>query len=305
MKTELPGVEDLRQTVIALPPLARDEDGALSRAQNQRLLRHVASGGVRVVAYAANANLYHISRTDYAAMLEMLGEITDESMVAIPGVGPDFGALTDQAEMLRGTDFPAAHLLPSHGPGTETGLLRGIRRFVEQAEKPVVLEWNREDSMPVDGVRGLLEDGMVAWIQYGIRRDQPASDALLSEIVRVAGPGRVVSGLGERAAVVHLRDFGMPTFASGAAAIAPALAQRMLDRIRRGGVVEAEEIRGVFRKFGILREKAGAVAVLHEGVSFAGIAHTGPVLPFLSEVEDDYRSRVREAAQTLLGENGG
>ncbi|MEM7015625.1 MAG: hypothetical protein AAF585_29550 [Verrucomicrobiota bacterium] len=77
----------------------------------------------------------------------------------------------------------------------------------------------------------------------------------------------------------------------------------MLQAIKAEDYVRAEELRGIFKKLEDLRNEINPVRVLHEAVAFAGIAETGPLLPLLSGVDEKHRSRIREAAQTLLAEN--
>ena len=48
---------DLRSSVIAVPPLCRNADLSLSRAENEKLVNHMYAGGIRTLLYGGNANL--------------------------------------------------------------------------------------------------------------------------------------------------------------------------------------------------------------------------------------------------------
>ncbi len=303
MNTQSITPELLAQTVIAVPPLARDEDYALSKAQNQRIVRHLEAGGVTTLLYGGNANLYHIAPSEYMAMLEMLEEIAGADTTVVPAVGPSYGTMMDQAEMLRGSGFPTAMVLPQVGLTTEEGVQRGIRNFAEAVEKPVVVYLKQEGYLSVEKTKELVDDGLVSWIKYAIVRDDPSDDEELRKLVDLVDPSIVVSGIGEQPAIIHLRDFGVGGFTSGCVCLAPRLSMQMLRQIKAGEFAEAEETRGIFKRLEDLRNEINPIRVLHEAVTFSGIADVGPILPLLSPIEEADRSRVREAAQTLFAEN--
>ena len=295
--------ETLANSVIAVPPLARDDDFSLSKSHNQQIVRHLEGGGVSTLLYGGNANLYHIRPSEYLALLQMLEEIAGENTTMIPAVGPAYGVMMDQAEMLRGTSFPTAMVLPHQGLTTDLGVQRGICHFAERIEKPVVIYLKHENYLSVERTRELVDEGVVSWIKYAIVRDVPSDDDELRRLVDVVDPKIVVSGIGEQPAIVHLNEFGVGAFTSGCVCLAPRLSQEMLRAIQNSNLARAEEIRGIFKKLEDLRNEINPIKVLHHAVQFAGIANTGPILPLLSEVEEDSLSRIREAAQSLFAEN--
>ena len=91
MKTSPVTPADL-QGVFAVPPLARRPDAArsLDLEQNDRLVRHVADGGITRFLYGGNAFLYHITVRDYKTLLEWLAGY-DDQLWMIPSAGPSFG----------------------------------------------------------------------------------------------------------------------------------------------------------------------------------------------------------------------
>ena len=130
-------------------------------------------------------------------------------------------------------------------------------------------------------------------MKYAVERKDPAEDAYLAAIIEAAGTERIVSGMGERPAVVHLTKFGLAGFTSGSVTIAPHLSMAMLGALKAGDVAAAEAIRGKFLAFEDLRDRHGQIVVLHDGVRLAGIADTGPLQPFLANLEEAAARRGR------------
>ncbi len=287
-------------SVVALPPLARAQDLALSPEQNQRLIRSIEAGGIRVLLYGSNALLQHLRPSEYAPLLAMLEQIAGPDTVVIPSIGPSHGLMMEQLEVLRGTSFPTVHILPPADAVTASGFERAVGEITSQLERPAVLAVTDPGVLTPPILRRLVNAGQVSFILYQVELDEPASDPLLQELVDTIDPRFIVSGLGEQVAIVHFREFGVGGFASGCACVASRLSQCFLETMRRGEWAEAEEIRGIFRPLEELRRKQSPVSVLHEALTFAGIAEMGPIPAMLTPVNERYLSRVREAAQTLL-----
>ena len=60
MQTTPVRMEQFRSSVLAVPPLARDDNDRICRQENERLIHHIESGGVSMLLYGGNANLYYI-----------------------------------------------------------------------------------------------------------------------------------------------------------------------------------------------------------------------------------------------------
>ena len=75
----------------------------------------------------------------------------------------------------------------------------------------------------------------------------------------------------------------------------------MLGAINGGDFELAESIRNTFQPLEDLRNEINPIRVLHEAVSSAGIAQTGPHLPLLSGLDAADTGRVQEAAKALQG----
>ena len=303
MNTNAITPERLVDSVIAVPPLARDSELKICATENAKVIRHLEAGGVRTLLYGGNAVFYHIALAEYAATLAMLRDNAGSDTMVIPSVGPAFGTSMDQADVLRDFDFPTAMVLPARDISTPEGVATGIRKFSEAYGKPIVLYIKFEGYLEPEHARALMDDGVVNWIKYAIVRDDPAQDGYLRQLVDCVDPQRIVSGIGEQPAIVHLRDFGVQSFTSGCVCIAPGLSMKMLAALKVGDFGTAESIRQTFEPLENIRNTINPIRVLHTALAEAGIADTGPILPLLHEVNGQERANIAEAAKMLLAHN--
>ena len=292
--------EQLNSSVIAVPPLARDPDLKINSVENAQIIRHIESGGVSTLLYGGNANFYHIALSEYAAALGMLVSESAEHTLIVPSVGPAYGTMMDQATVLDDFDFPTVMVLPMQGLTTDAGVAAGFRKFVEAHGKPAVLYIKFEGYLKSETVAQLVDEGLVSWIKYAIVREDPANDDYLSRLVDLLDPRLIVSGIGEQPAITHLTRFKINGFTSGCVCVRPDLSQKMLQGLNSGDLETAETIRCIFRPLEDLRNEINPIRVLHEAVSLAGIAETGPALPLLNQLDEADASRVGEAAKKLL-----
>ncbi len=304
MRTEPLARSSLRTSVMAVPPLARSADGRIDAAANAAIIRHIESGGVRLLLYGGNANLYHLPLGEYQPLLDMLAAAAGPETLVVPAAGPTYGLLLEHARMLRGSGFPTAMVLPQQGITTSGGVATGIRRFVEAAEMPAVVYIKHDGFLDPADVARLVQDGLVSGIKYATVRADPAVDPYLQELAGLVDPAIVISGIGEQPAIVHLRDFGLGGFTTGCGCLAPRLSQRLLAAATAGRWEEAERIRAIFEPLEDLRNAISPIRVLHEAVAAAGIAATGPLLPLLDTVADADRPAIATAARALLAANG-
>ncbi|EMI20196.1 hypothetical protein RMSM_02873, partial [Rhodopirellula maiorica SM1] len=129
----------LRESVIAVPPLARDASLKIDHAENAKLIKHIEAGGVRSLLYGGNAVFYHVRLAEYESLLKMLADETADDTVVVPSVGPAYGFAMDQIEVLREFDFPTAMLLPARDIVDQDGIATATRRLAEFYGKPLVL----------------------------------------------------------------------------------------------------------------------------------------------------------------------
>jgi len=254
---------------------------------------------VRTLLYGGNANLYNIGAGELPELLDMLEEAAGDDTWVIPSVGPDYGKLMDQLEVLKGRDFPTVMILPLGFPATGDGLTTGIRRFAEALGKPVIVYIKNDNYLSPTQVASLADDGLVAAIKYATVRSEPAEDPYLRALVDVVDRQIIVSGIGERPAIVHLRDFGLQGFTSGSVCIAPNSSTKILALCKARRWEEAEEERKAFLPLEDCRDAYSPIRVLHDAVTLAGIADMGPMLPMLSNLPESQRGPVRAAAVAL------
>jgi dihydrodipicolinate synthase/N-acetylneuraminate lyase len=287
-------------SVIAVPPLARDARGKVCRDGNRRLMRHIEGGGIRVLLYGGNAVFYHLRPSEYAAVLTMLAEEAAADTEVIPSAGPSYGVSMDHAAVLRDFPFRTAMLLPHTGLNTPDGVAAGVRHFAEAYGKPVVVYIKADGYLTPSLTAALVRDGLVSWIKYAIVRPDEANDPFLGELTQLVDPDMIVSGMGEQPVIHHLRDRKLAGFTTGCGCVHPALSTQMLEACRAGDWTAAERIRRIFQPLEDLRNEFNPVRVLHEAVSLAGIAETGPIMPLLSPLDERQRERAKRAAVELL-----
>jgi hypothetical protein len=121
-------------------------------------------------------------------------------------------------------------------------------------------------------------------------------DALLKELPREI----VVSGIGERPAIVHLRDFGLTSFTTGSGLHRAAPVDGASPRAERKRYDDAETIRANFLPLEDARDAISPIRVLHDAVTLSGVADCGPMLPLLTGLTPDERARVAPVARELL-----
>jgi dihydrodipicolinate synthase/N-acetylneuraminate lyase len=292
--------------VFSVPPLPRKRDGkrSLDFDAAECVARHIEAGGITRLLYGGNAFLYHITLGEYEALLGWLASFPG-SRWAIPSIGPSFGRAMDQARMVRQHRFRTVMHLPCGDPRDPAGLEAGIREIADATGMPLILYLKAEDSFGsnkeagLDAVARLMGDGVAVAIKYAVVRDDPRHDAYLDGLLRRVERARVISGIGERPAVVHMRDFGLPGFTTGSGCIASAPSAALFEACRAGDWERAESIRAPFIPFEDLRDEWGPARVLHHGTELAGIAPTGPIPPFVTELDRAQLARLAPVAREL------
>jgi dihydrodipicolinate synthase/N-acetylneuraminate lyase len=290
---------DLAASVIAVPPLARHRDLTISNADNRMLIEYLEEGGVRTLLYGGNANLYNIGAAELPELLDVLEAEAGDDTWVIPSVGPDYGKLMDQLSVLKGRDFPTVMILPLAFPATSDGIATGIRHFAERLGKPVIVYIKADNYLEPAQVAALVSDGLVSGIKYATVRTVPLQDDYLRALLDVVDRRLVVSGIGERPAIIHLRDFGLQGFTSGSVCVAPNSSMKILALCKAERWAEAEEERAAFLDLEDCRDAFSPIRVLHDAVTLAGIADMGPMLPMLSNLPESQRAKVRDAALAL------
>ena len=300
MKTTPVKPEDLRRSVIAVPPLARDAALKADRVENAKLIRHLEAGGVTTLMYGGNANFYNVALSEYPSLLDFLAETVAEDTWLIPSAGPDFGKMMDQALVLRHRTFPAVMALPMSATSTFEGVEAGLRRFADAVARPLILYIKSEHYLTPLNCKRLVDDGLVCGIKYALVRANPADDPFLKKLLDVVDRSLVISGIGERPAVVHLRDFSLNGFTSGSVCVAPNGSRLLLKALQARHYREAERLRALYLPLEDLRDAISPIQVLHEAVTLANIANMGPMLPHMSNLGSHHVPELRDAAKALI-----
>ncbi|MEL6106771.1 MAG: dihydrodipicolinate synthase family protein [Planctomycetota bacterium] len=290
----------LPRSVFAVPPMARDGDGKVCRQENAKIIRFLESGGVRSLLYGGNAVFYHIRLSEFAETLGLLAELAGDETTVVPSFGPAYGLAMDQIDVLREHPFPTAMLLPARDIVSQAGIARAVREMSDRLGRPIVLYLKIDRWLDAELIRSLDADGAISWIKYAVVRDDPAKDDYLREVMDAFPGERIVSGIGEQPAIVHLRDFGVTGFTSGCVCVAPGKSMEMLAAIQRSDFEEAEAIRKWFLPLEDLRNGFGPIPVLHHAVNEAGIAKTGPLMPMLSDLDASLVTKISAAVRDML-----
>lgn len=300
---------DLR-SVWPVPPLARrgDAAGSLDLAESRRVVEHILAGGVRRLLYGGNAFLYHFRMAEYEELLEWLSGLPEECTI-VPSAGPSFGRAMDQAAVARRRRFPAVMMLPGGDPRDAAGLEEGLRRIAEAAAVPLILYVKDDSNFGADQERGLdavarlVDQGVAVGIKYAVARTDPADDPYLASLLRRVDPSKVLSGIGERPAVTHLRQWKLPGFTTGSGCLAPALSRGIFEACAAGDFGRAVELRAAFLPLEDFRDSWGPARVLHAATEAAGVARTGAIPPFVSPLSAAQIERLRPVARALVERN--
>ena len=296
---------DLRGA-FAVPPLTRRRNAARSIdfGQNDLIAQHIIAGGITRLIYGGNAFLYHITLADYEQLLEWLAGFGEELWI-VPSVGPSFGRAMDQANLLRRFRFPCVMMLPCNDPRDATGLAQGYREIAEAANTKLLLYLKDEQNFGadkeagLDAVARLVDESLCIGIKYAVVRKDPSRDIYLEKLLSRVDRKFVISGIGERPAVVHLRDWKLPGFTTGSGCLAPRLSRMLFEACARDDFDEAEGLRKKFIQLEDLRDAWGPAKVLHAAIELAGIAQTGDIPPYVSGLSSEQLERLKPVVKRL------
>lgn len=296
--------------IYSVPPLPRKADRrrSLDFDAAERLARHIHAGGITKFLYGGNAFLYHVTLDEFGDLLGWLDGFP-AGRAPIPSIGPSYGRAIDQAKLLRKHSFPCAMMLPCNDPRDARGLEIGIREIADAAGLPLIVYLKSDDAFGadrecgLDAVARLVDDGVCVSIKYAVVLDRPEHDPYLSSLLRRVDRRRVVSGMGERPAIVHLRDFQLGGLTTGSGCIAPSLCSSLLEACTSGQWDAATALREEFMPLEDLRDEWGPARVLHHAVELAGIASCGPIPPYVSALPASQIDQLAPVARRLLERN--
>ena len=296
--------------VFAVPPLARKNDPvrSIDFVENERIVKHIANGGITRLIYGGNAFLYHIEIAEFELLLEWLSGLADEKWV-IPSIGPTYGRAMEQAAILRKHHFNTAMVLPCADPRDATGLERGYREIAAAGGTQLIVylkdetNFGSDKEAGLDAVARLVDDGVCIGIKYAVVREDPLHDAYLEALLARVDRRYVISGIGERPVVVHLRDWKLPGFTTGSGCVAPRMSQTLFEACVCEDFQAATDVRARFLPLEDLRDAWGPARVLHHATELAAIAKTGPIAPYISPLNEEQLEKLAPVALTLLATN--
>ena len=291
---------DICRSVWAVPPIALDKGNLPIDAPNSALISHIETGGITTILWGGNANIYGMTCRTFTAMAEMIPDWVSPETWAIPSVGPDYGKLMEHAAVIRGQGYPAAMLLPYSGPRDVWGTEAAIRDFVDLAGMPVILYIKQAAYLPPERIAILIEEGIVTALKYAVETHDLCVDPYLDKILTCVPVSRIVSGIGEIAAIPHLTTFALSGFTAGAVCIAPQRSARVHKALLQGSPETAKELCLSIQPLEDLRNSYGAIPVLHEAITASGIADMGRIRPHFSPLETDIVARIQSAVEPLL-----
>jgi dihydrodipicolinate synthase/N-acetylneuraminate lyase len=292
--------------VFAVPPLPRKADArrSIDFDAAEAVASHIEAGGITHLLYGGNAFLYHATNDDFETLAGWLAHMPS-TRVPIPSLGPSFGRALDQARVLSRYSFAAAMMLPCGDPRDPKGLEAGYREIARAAGVPLIIYLKSDDAFGLDRAAGLdaigrlIDDGVAIAIKYAVVLPDPKADEYLGALLWRVDNTRVVSGMGERPAIVHLKDFRLAGMTTGSGCIAPKTCRAFFDACRRGEWARAESLRAEFMPLEDLRDAWGPARVLHHATESAGIVATGPIPPYVSPLAEANLDQLAAVARAL------
>jgi len=194
----------------------------------------------------------------------------------------------EQATRLRPYKFPCAMILPCSDPRDAQGLERGYREIATEADTKLIAYLKEESNFGtdreagLDAVARLIQDEICIGIKYAVVRPDPLQDPYLEALLERVDRRFVISGIGERPAVAHLREWKLPGFTTGSGCIAPTLSQLLFSACEQEDFQTAVGVRAHFLPLENLRDSWGPAKVLHHATELAGIALTGTMPPYVT-----------------------
>jgi 4-hydroxy-tetrahydrodipicolinate synthase len=292
--------------VFAVPPLPRRPDAkrSLNFDAAECVARHIEAGGITRYLYGGNAFLYHITLDEYESLLDWLAGFA-KTRWPIPGVGPSFGRAIDQARLVKRHAFRTVMLLPCNDPRDARGMEAGVREIADATGLPIILYLKSEDGFGsdkeagLDAVGRLVDDGVAIAIKYAVVLDNPRQDPYLDGLLRRVEPARVITGMGERPAIVHMRHFSLPGMTTGSGCVASRTCTALFEACVAKDWTRAEDLRSQFMPLEDLRDAWGPARVLHHATELAGIAPTGPIAPYVSPLNQKQVQELAPVARAL------
>jgi dihydrodipicolinate synthase/N-acetylneuraminate lyase len=196
--------------------------------------------------------------------------------------------------------------LPCADPRDAAGLEAGLREIADAAGLGLILylkdegNFGADKDAGLDAVARLVDAKICVAIKYAVVRPDPRHDPYLDGLLRRVDRRLVISGIGERPAIVHLQHFGLPGFTTGSGCLAPGLSQGLFRACAAGDWTAAGARRERFIPLEDKRDAWGPARVLHAALDLAGVTSTGPIPPFVSPLSEGQRAELAPVARELV-----
>lgn len=290
---------DYASSVVAVPPIALNADYSVNAGANEAIIKHIEAGGVDILLYGGNANLYHFGLDDFRAAMEAIKASVAPTTHLITSIGPDFGKAMAQVPIVRDLGLKNVMVLPTNFPADPAGVANGVRKLAAAFGSGLVLYLKRENYVDPDELAKLIAEKAVSFVKYAVEKPDAAKDPYLDAVVSAIGTEYLASGMGETPIHDHLGERKLTTYTSGAVCIAPTAASELLALYKAGRAAEAFELSRPFLEFEKIRLDLGGLQVLHDGVHLSGVADTGPLMPMVSNLPVDKLPPVEAAVAAL------
>jgi dihydrodipicolinate synthase/N-acetylneuraminate lyase len=291
--------DDVAVGPIADVPIALTSQFAVNAEASLQLMRHIRAGGVPTLLVGPSANFPSYGAAQFSAAVDITVAAANDGPVIL-AIGPELGRMLDQAAIVERSGLRHIMVLPIHHPADTHGTADGIRSIAARLGHGVIVDLVRDNHLRPVTLRKLVNEGAVTAVRYSVVAANPGDDAYLDAVIDIVGRERVISGAGEPAALDHLAVRGLATITSGAAVLAPGNARRTRAAIAAGDLELARTLLAPAIAFERIRLMLGPIQVLHDAVSFAGIAPMGPQMPMISRVKDKYRAEFEAATRALF-----
>lgn len=291
--------DDYASSVVAVPPIALNADFSVNTTANEAIVRHIEGGGVNILLYGGNANLYHFGLDEYRAAMAAIKAATSPGTHIITSIGPDFGKAMVQAPIARDLGLSNVMVLPTSFPADPAGVANGVRKLADAFGAGLILYLKRENYVEPDELAKLIAEKAVSFVKYAVEKPDASKDPYLDAVLSAIGTTYLASGMGETPIHDHLGQRDVTTYTSGAVCIAPVAASELLMLYKAGRGAEARRLSEPFLEFEKIRLQLGGIQVLHDGLRLSGIADTGPLMPMVSNLPVDKLGPVQAAVDAL------
>lgn len=290
---------DYASSVVAVPPIALNTDYSVNAGANEAIIKHIEGGGVDILLYGGNANLYHFGLEDYRSAMRSIKAAAAPTTHLITSIGPDFGKAMTQAPIARDLGFKNVMVLPTNFPADPAGVANGVRKLADAFGSGLILYLKREHYADPDELAKLVAEKAVSFVKYAVEKSDASKDPYLDAVLSAIGTDHLASGMGETPIHDHLGLRKLTTYTSGAVCIAPVAASELLTLYKTGRAAEALELSRAFLEFEKIRLDLGGLQVLHDGLRLSGIADTGPLMPMVSNLPVEKLKPVQAAVDAL------